>query len=127
MVVGKCRLSVVSFFHALLSSNLPDRRASLSEETLLNMAKHFCDTFDCVQLAVFLELRPSGSGFIDSLRSANPRIPPAAMAFEVFKRWKREYGGRPSGSGSHLYTVLIRDMNFGYLAEKFRLELLQGE
>ena len=90
------------------------------------MAKHFSNTYDCVQLAVFLQLS-SGSGFIDSLQSADPRIPPAAMAFEVFKRWKREHGGRPRGSGSHLYAVLDRDMNFGYLAEKFKHDLLQGK
>ena len=123
----KSEKGVDLFLPSLFSRELLDRRAALSEETLLNMAKHFSNTYDCVQLAVYLQITPSGSGFIESLQSADPRIPPAAMAFEVFKRWKREHGVRPRGSGSHLYAVLDRDMNFGYLAEKFKHDLLQGK
>ena len=67
------------------------RDASAADGLFVDVAKMFYDTFECKQLAVYLEISQGGR-IISILKSANPRMAAPEMAYEIMKMWKREKG-----------------------------------
>ena len=94
----------------------PARKTSLTEPTMMKIASHFIDFFDCEKLAVFLELDQE-SGFVSSLQSANPHALPGKIAFTVMRQWVREKGS--AATGPRLHSVLRDDLKMAFVAEEF--------
>ena len=65
--------------------------SALGGTQLVEVANMFYDTFECKQLAVYLQISQGGR-IVHALRDINPRNPPRDMAFEIMMTWKREKG-----------------------------------
>ena len=65
--------------------------SALGDTQLVEVANMFYDTFECKQLAVYLQISQGGR-IVHALRDTNPRNPPRDMAFEIMMTWKREKG-----------------------------------
>ena len=58
---------------------------------LLELSKTFYGTFECKQLAVYLEIAQGGR-IVSSFQSINPRMAPQDMAYDIMMAWRREKG-----------------------------------
>ena len=64
---------------------------ALTDTRLVEVANMFHNSFECKQLAVYLQISQGGR-IVSALRDINPRNPPRDMAFEIMMTWKREKG-----------------------------------
>ena len=58
---------------------------------LMEAAKSFYDTFQCKQLAVYLNVSQGGR-IVSSLQNSNPGVTIAEIAFKIMMAWKKENG-----------------------------------
>ena len=65
--------------------------AALADARILKVANTFYDSFECKQLAVYLQISQGGR-IVSALHSTNPRMAPRDMAYEIMMTWRREQG-----------------------------------